>query len=171
MKINFYLLASFAVLFVITLFFAILFNKNAKIWVGICLSLYLSLLFIGVFSKIDIVWPNIKVYFNADYGQFCNLKNLNIITLSFSNVAINLSMFIPFGIIIYYLCKTKRLVKTIIFSLSLSILIEILQFLLPINRVTELFDVIFNIISSILGVFICKFAIILQKYFKTKRLN
>ena len=55
--------------------------------------------------------------------------------------------------------------KTVILSLCLSLAIELIQFVLPINRYTELTDILFNVISGIISAAVCQF-LLSKKAFK-----
>jgi len=63
----------------------------------------------------------------------------------------NLFMLIPVGAFVVTQTTKKRLLKTIIISFCLSFIIELFQFILPISRYTEIFDLITNTISGVIG--------------------
>lgn len=131
-------------------------NKKIKnIFIVIYLVLFLVVLFIGVFGKLDISLKNVII--NLDFSSsWCNKP----IRWAFENlttfdVCINLFMLIPIGTVVAYFFKKKKfVVKLLLFALIgfvCGALIETLQFVLPVYRSVQLSDVVFNCISVVIG--------------------
>jgi len=70
-------------------------------------------------------------------------------------VLINLFMLFPIGFIVYVFSKDKPFLKTIIITLLVSLIIETLQFVLPIHRNTEILDIILNFLSGVISASYC----------------
>ena len=60
-------------------------------------------------------------------------------------------MLFPIGAFVLSQTQKKTLLKTILTALLVSVIIEFLQFALPINRTTELFDIVLNTLSGVIG--------------------
>lgn len=82
----------------------------------------------------------------------------------------NISLFIPFGVLVFILVKEKvsPICKTVIFAGSLSLVIEILQFCLACGK-TELDDVICNMLGAFIGAKIERVLFELTKRFTPDR--
>ncbi len=153
MEINLYLILIllFVLMYALPCFLVIAL-KNHPVWLKIFIFIwfiaYLATLFVGVTANIKIYSNKIGIYFNFNQPWFklnfvfFGRGNLNFIT--------NLAMMFPLGFFVYTFFK-KSFSKTIIFSFVLSVLIELLQWVLPINRNTEILDVILNTASGLIS--------------------
>ena len=89
-------------------------------------------------NKIIFLLPENKFFYFSIYNKF-----------SAYNMLINIVLFYPFGILlksfnaIYY-----KTLNPIVFPLFFSILIEFLQIVLPVYRVFDVFDIVFNTLSA-----------------------
>lgn len=105
--------------------------------------------FIGALMKTDAGYA-------FDFGIF-----FRYLTLSLLNVA----LFLPFGFLgSGYACKVgrgKRLLIVTSLSLAASLVIELLQLALPVNRVCDVDDLLFNTLGGLLG---CVAFNIMMKY-------
>lgn len=109
-----------------------------------------------------------------------NLKNIkrkifstNFHNLPLSDIIINSLMLFPVGTSFNFLhLKNKKfwtkIFLTIIVGALIGTTIETIQFILPINRVSQISDVVFNITSTIFG---CCFSEILIKNNKNQSLK
>lgn len=73
--------------------------------------------------------------------------------LFYRNIVGNLLMFVPFGLLLSYYLKTKRLTPVFILSLIASLTIELSQRFI-VGRVFDVDDIILNILGSGIGYFI-----------------
>lgn len=141
------------------------------IW--ILFAVYIVVLLCGVLSKYNIVDRDYILYF--DFGYYSNKAiNWRFWKVGIVDVLINIIMLIPIGQVIAHFVKTKSKTKVLIVllvsGLLSGIVIETLQYILPINRSVQLSDVIFNIISVVLGgLNIWLYEWIIKKLFKSKR--
>jgi glycopeptide antibiotics resistance protein len=79
-------------------------------------------------------------------------------------------MFIPMGFllpIVFHNLKNS-IIKTILWGMTLSIIIEISQFIFPMNRIADIDDVILNIIGIIFGFCISRFLARINKLYSKK---
>lgn len=85
-----------------------------------------------------------------------------------NSLIMNVLLFVPFGFFLYLITR-KEFLTTVAASLT-SILIEALQFILPVGRVTNIDDVILNtiggIIGMLLGVLVLKLEIVYNIIYK-----
>lgn len=141
-----------ALIFTIAFFFLfpiIVIFKKRKIFIYSYFICYLFLLLAGVLLDITINYQTITLNILITNRWFSNTPIIaNFSTLG---ILINLILLFPLGIIIPLLNSKLRIYKIILLGVSLSLLIEILQFSLPIKRYPELLDIINNTISVILG--------------------
>nr|WP_245202409.1 VanZ family protein [Jeotgalicoccus pinnipedialis] len=70
----------------------------------------------------------------------------------FNNIIMNIVLFMPFGFFMYLALRRELLVSLI--GMSLSVLVETLQFIFPIGRTSNIDDVILNVIGTIIGIII-----------------
>ena len=134
------------------LFFSV--SKNAKHIkvVSLVLSiLYILVICIGVFSNIQlgkditIIPFDLTVKLNKSF-------DFNLISKNIQDFIINILMFIPLGFLLTPLFKTHTVLKTLLIGISFSILIEIMQLILPINRSPQLSDIVLNSLSCLIGI-------------------
>ncbi|MEF7654982.1 MULTISPECIES: VanZ family protein [Bacillus cereus group] len=87
------------------------------------------------------------------------------------NVGGNILLFMPLGFLAPIIWnKFKRIKNTILLGLAISISIELLQLTESLfsgwGRITDIDDVVFNVIGSIVGYFICKITLMLAAKYK-----
>lgn len=164
MKINFYV--AVVVMFVLMVIVPpiILFGfkkkpKVIKIFTIVLSAIYFVLLIIGTTAKVylsgtDVVisYPNSAEWFSM---RFAVLNGGKV------NILINLALLFPLGFIVYVFSDKNNFLKTIILAFLVSFIIELYQFVLPINRSTELADLLFNTISGLISATYCQ---ILSKF-------
>lgn len=140
-------------LFLIVPTFAIVvFFNNKKILknLGIVFFVfYLVGLFVLVLGQVNLVGEKVTLYFYTDSKWF----NIYFLWADFGkiNILINLFMLFPVSGFVFSQTENKCLLKTILLSFLISLLIETTQFILPINRCTEVFDIVLNVCSGIIG--------------------
>ncbi len=128
--------------------------KTLKITAIVFACVYFVCLFIGTTCKLNISADKVTVAFNFTEPWF----SIDFLFLDFSlkNMFVNLMMLFPLGFIVYVFTNKKPFLKTIIFALSLSLFIELYQFILPIYRNTEITDIIFNVLSGLVSAVYCQ---------------
>lgn len=128
-------------------------QKLLKILTIILACGYFVCLFIGTTADISMTLSKTIIEFNFTKKWF----NIDFLLYDFDldNILINLFMFFPLGFIVYVFADKKPFVKTIIAALCLSIFVELYQFILPIERFTELTDLIFNTTSGLISATVC----------------
>lgn len=153
MEINIYVLIIGCVVALLLPWVIIAFT-NRKIYSWLLFIIYLIILCIGVFSEIEITKQSIIFNFEININYCFNVDKFLLWGFGLSNILINITMFIPFGMFIYYITK-QRFWLTILIGFLSSLAIEFLQLALPIIRNAELFDIIANTISCAIGAIYC----------------
>lgn len=130
----------------------IVFLKNKKVLkiIGIIFFIiYLLGLMVLVFSKVTIYNNIVRVFFEFDNKWF----NIYFLWFDFGkiNVILNLIMMFPVSAFLFSQNSKNIFIKTMIVSFIISVSIEFLQFALPIGRCTEIFDVVLNVLSGLIG--------------------
>lgn len=138
-------------------------QKTLKITTIVFAAIYFVCLFIGTTCDISITTSKTTIDF--DYSNRWFDIDFLLYDFDFDNILINISMFFPLGFIVFVFAKKNQFAKTVILSLYLSLAIELIQFVLPINRYTELTDILFNVISGIISAAVCQF-LLSKKAFK-----
>lgn len=141
-------------------------SKKQKIMTFIVLGLYLFLL----------IWL-ILFKFSTNLSEMSHIRNINLIPFGASmlingkpaldEIFYNILVFIPFGVYIALLKPEWPLWTKIIPSFCLSLLFEILQFILAIGA-SDITDVIGNTFGGVLGLALHK---ILTRLFKKSPLT
>ena len=156
--INLYTILAFILILVVpTILVLILKDRPKALRVcAICLmTIYFIILFIGTTFNISLKKGNLKIA--ADFSK--NWFSMRFLLYSFKpvNITINIALLFPLGFIVYHFANKHKFLKTILFSLLLSLFIEFYQFMLPISRTTELTDLLFNTLGGTLSALYCKF--------------
>lgn len=146
-------------IFVLCLFpriFLLFINKvknKVKIFMIFHILYFISLMFLTL-TNISI--SNGYIYFYG-YESKCYFK-INIErTLSLYNFYINLLLFFPFGFYMKLLnIVQKKFLNPTLFALFLSITIELFQIIIPVNRVFDLSDILFDCIACYISFNIIK---------------
>ena len=159
-----YLAFALAFLFMVvlpTIFVFALKNKPniLKPIISVMFAIYLCLLFVGTmtwFGKsgdtITLTFDFSTVSWFSSYFLWGSFGKLNIL--------INISMFFPIGFVVFTFAKKHPFLKTILLAFGISLAIELLQFILPIYRNTEIFDLFLNTMSGLISATYC---LIIQK--------
>lgn len=139
----------------VVLSFALKNHQTAlKITTIVLSCIYFVALFIGTTCDISISLNKTTIEFDYTHSWFT--IDFLVYDFDLDNILINVFMFFPLGFIVYTFAKTKHFSKTIILALILSLCIELIQFVLPIHRYTELTDILFNTLSGLISAFACK---------------
>ena len=134
-------------------------KKFNKILALVLFGLFMIPLIIGVFANVSVSKENVIINFETNGLWASESINLNIFKLSVFDICINTVMLIPIGVVttlFYYyknekFCFGRLMLRLLIMGLISGFLIELLQFILPIERSIQLSDVILNTISCTLG--------------------
>lgn len=128
-------------------------NSN-KTLLAVCLYVYLGLLFVLVWSDVKINLHSVTIGFKFNNASI-KYVDYSMNNLKFIDVVINCFMLIPVGFVYPDLTHNTNIFevfgKTLLLGLSISILIELNQYILPIDRAVQLSDVYFNVVSVIIG--------------------
>lgn len=160
----------FLILFIVfpVLTIVVFFNhkKVLKI-IGItAFVLYCIMLSILVFGKVTIN----DGYVNIDFSNSSSWFSSYFTWADFgkANILYNLVMLFPISAFVMSQTDKNIFLKTVLISFIISLLIETLQFVLPVVRSTELFDIITNVISGIIGYLFFKPIYLLVKKLKRR---
>jgi len=129
-------------------------NKKSNFIVGIVFVTYIIILFFAVTSKIDYDFKTTTIELDYSHNWADKVVNWTFKDLSYLDVLINLYMLIPIGHFVVYCSKplgASFIIKILILGLFSGVLIETIQFVLPVPRSVQLSDVIFNTISVCVG--------------------
>ena len=134
-----------------SLMIIIFFNnrKFLKIVGLVSFIIYCLILSVLVFGKINIEKTYIEITFTNKIPWF----SLNFIWANFAkdNIIYNVVMLFPISAFVFTQTNEKIFLKSVLISFVLSFIIELLQFILPFYRTTEIFDIVMNVFSSIIG--------------------
>lgn len=120
------------------------------------LSFFLSILFITLltlFPTFTYMPPNIQFNIKPFNTIKSILSEKDILYMLF-NLLGNLILFVPIGFF-SYLKFNYKLLKSILFCTSTTVLVEILQLFIP-SRLTDIDDCIINLIGVLIGIFLAK---------------
>ena len=142
-------------------------QKALKITAIVFACIYFVFMFIGTTCTLDIDWNHSSIGFDFTEPWF----SLDFISFEFKpgNILINLFMFFPLGFIVYIFTNKKPFIKTILFALTLSLFVELYQFILPIYRNTELTDIVLNTLSGLLSAIYCKILLHFEAFKTTEK--
>ena len=129
-------------------------DKKYKFWKNVLLSSFFIVLLIGVIGEIDFNKKSLYIGFSF-MGDWFN-KNIILAFPKFkTDLVINSIMLMPIGSWVMIESKRKDLKLGIVYSIVLGvitgIMIELLQFILPVNRSVQLSDVVLNTMSAVIG--------------------
>lgn len=143
----------FLILFVVfPVSMIVIFFKNKKVLkiVGIIsFILYCALLSILVFGRVIIKENSVIVNFTNTSNWFSSY--FAWADFGKANILYNLVMLFPVSAFVISQTQSKIFLKTTLISFLISVIIETLQFILPIVRSTEIFDIVMNVASGVIG--------------------
>ena len=159
MKINFFLAASIMfVLMVIVppIILKIFRNKPHIIKIlSICLGVvYAVLLVIGTTADVSMKNNVISIKYSNSIDWFS--MRFAVLNGGIAHILINLVLLFPIGFLVYIFSSKHCFLKTVLISFAVSIIIETYQFILPVDRSTELADIVFNTLSGVLSATYCE---------------
>lgn len=159
MKINLILCAvlffALAVVFPTAMF--LLLKRKQKLLKRLTVVLffvYLCLLFVGTTATVGI--ENLDAVIGFDFSNDWFSLSFVAFGLGKLNIILNLFLLFPVGYVVFLFSKKHRVLKTILVAFFMSLIIETYQWILPINRNTEIFDVILNTASGLISAMYCK---------------
>ena len=161
------------IFYLIVPFLILLFVKNKrrrKILVITLLIVFSVCLLIGVIGNFYTKDGIYNVYFDFNYISPKSVQ-WNILENSLGDMLINIIMLIPVGIAIVGLCadnKKRMLILLFTIGFVIGLIIETLQYILPINRAIQLADVLWNGVSVLLGGLIGMFYLKIISLFRNK---
>ncbi|MPW27316.1 hypothetical protein GC105_16240 [Alkalibaculum sp. M08DMB] len=124
------------------------FNNSVDYDINYNLTLFDSINnYIKHMKNFGLVDYNAMKYFPFNLLRFIN----SIFTVSFKNVLGNIVMFLPFGIFMTYLIKYKKFISVLVYSMSFSIFIEVMQYFFLTSRRADIDDVLLNTFGAIIG--------------------
>lgn len=156
MNINLYFGIIVGLIFVIVLpilIFIFLFKHKKSF--NFFTTFYFICYFVSLFilTTAQIKFSNSLVTINLAFDNNWFSPKLIIFGGGTFNIFINIIMFFPLGLLTFWVNKKHKFIYTIIFSFIISVFVETMQLILPVNRTTELFDIILNTISGIISAF------------------
>lgn len=130
-------------------------NKTREIFINLFFIYFLILVNFTLF-KYGYLMLDYDLKFYINYIPF--IETIKMFTGEFSdinhalyNVIGNILLFVPLGFCIpLFFNKKNKLTKVILYGFSSSLTIELLQLFTP-NNITDIDDIIFNILGSIIG--------------------
>ena len=101
-----------------------------------------------------------KIFYLLDKGIYLKYAYMNLLG--------NLFLFIPFTFLFYCLFKNVKVYQIILLAISISCFIELIQ--IPMQRISDIDDIILNSIGGLIGILL---ALLFKKIFplKIKRLQ
>ncbi|WP_018924435.1 VanZ family protein [Salsuginibacillus kocurii] len=133
-------------------------GKKAFLWASVYTLLMMSIVGIGLLTLTpSIGWSSVQLI--PFYSMYNELNDPITYIIPIRNLGLNILLFVPFGFFLaarYYLKSNQAIIRrTTIGGAITSTTVEILQFVLPINRVSNIDDVILNTLGTFLGATVC----------------
>lgn len=154
MEINLILAILLSIFFMVILpsiaIFIFINNKRLLKILGIVFFIvFLIILLILTLGNVKITYSSVILSFVTNNSWF----SLDFAFANFNkqNILLNTFMLFPVGAFVISINTKHSFIKTILISLVISLIIETLQFVLPVDRTTEILDLILNTISGIIG--------------------
>lgn len=126
------------------------FNETISFLLYISILIIIFLTILPTFMMTDI--ENNHVYlvlFKTIKHYIYLIKNKIYLKYAYSNLIGNIILFYPFGLLISFKIKRYKFIKIIVISLLFSSFIELFQFFL--KRISDIDDIVLNVMGSILG--------------------
>lgn len=159
MKINFFLaaLVMFVLMVIIPPIILKIFRSKPRVIkiLSICLGIvYAVLLVIGTTADVSMKNNVVSIKYTKSAAWFS--MRFAILNGGISHIIINLALLFPIGFLVYIFSGKHCFLKTVLISFAVSIIIETYQFILPVDRSTELADIVFNTLSGVLSATYCQ---------------
>lgn len=154
--------------FVVPIFVLLIKNKKAQnIVLWALFGIYVCILLVGVWGKIDVGKDFVFVDFDFSKGWANKNVSFSFKNLTTFDIAVNLIMFIPVGFVVWFKTTNRkcwcRILLLVGVGLCCGLFVEIAQYILPVPRSVQLSDVVFNTISVMIGGLICALYMLLFK--------
>ncbi|MGD6803186.1 VanZ family protein [Rossellomorea vietnamensis] len=121
--------------------------------------------------------PGVALEGNTNFRPFDNLR-LNLVyrthlDIPIRNLLANIVLFIPFGFFYSWWIRNRkwRLIKTTLAGSLLSVTVEVIQYLVPLGRSTDIDDWMMNTSGSLLGGLLFLLFIIVFKFYRRRNEN
>ncbi len=140
-------------------------NKSVSA-VALLLVLYVLLvLFYTVLGRrTQVGYYNVNFDIVGSYTTLFLYKNAETVKETLLNVV----MFIPVGVGVYFIAQKYRVLHAAVFGVVLSAFIEVLQFVLS-NGYSELTDIVHNTLGAVAGALVALFAASVYKNIKRRK--
>lgn len=168
----------FVVMFYVALPVAlILFLRKTKSYYAVLWVVYflfLLVLLVGVLGKIEIgkTYSNITFDFS---GEWANKKIGTSFDTTKTDFLINIAMLVPVGQLVCLISKIKRSRFGVLFAVVAGgfcgVLIETMQFVLPVMRSVQFSDVVYNTVSAVIGYLFASFVYYAAMWIKSFKNN
>lgn len=134
-----------------------IFARNSRVGKLLTITfgvLFAIILFFGITSKIYFVdsYAFVTIDFSANWCD--KLINFGLGNLDKVDLLINIVMLIPIGLLVVYFNKKSLINKMLVLvgvGLFSGVVLETLQFVLPVYRSVQLSDALLNVLSVVLG--------------------
>ena len=141
-------------------------NKKVKLIIGtLVLSVYFAMLTLGVFAS-GTNFSNMKIHYTGQW--FAKDILWSPLPANGWDLFINIIMLIPMGLYIGAFAE-KPLLKSLLIGFGTSFFIELMQFILPVDRLPQLSDVLINTLSSVFGCLYAMCFVWIKNRFLTKK--
>lgn len=120
---------------------------NVLFWMG--LSLYSIIAFFLLFMKAQ-SFQSVNIMPFHTIGLYLWSDDLRLQAFAFSNIVGNIILFFPLGVYMPLLLKNKRLLSYTLLICSISMIVEVLQFLFRVGA-TDIDDVLLNTLGGAMG--------------------
>lgn len=151
-NIIFLSIVSFLLVIVFPPIFLLIFKKHPKlirISAIIFFVIYIALLVFCTTARFSFDGLNISLTY-PNKGEWFSL-NFILCDTGVLNILVNIFLLFPIGYMVYIFSDKNNFVKCILISFLVSLTIETYQFVLPITRLTELTDLVFNTFSGVIS--------------------
>ena len=126
------------------------FNETISFLLYISILIIIFLTILPTFMMTDIENNHVNlVLFKTIKHYIYLIKNKIYLKYAYSNLIGNIILFYPFGLLISFKIKRYKFIKIIVISLLFSSFIELFQFFL--KRISDIDDIVLNVMGSILG--------------------
>jgi hypothetical protein len=124
--------------------------------VDIVFLVYLVILCVGVFAKVDFDMTSTYIEWDFNQGWVNKTINFSVSNIEKTDMFLNLVMLVPIGVFVAYKSDCGDHVSFVILffiGLMIGLGIELFQFVLPVPRSVQLSDVLLNSVSVCIGGF------------------
>lgn len=129
-------------------------SKFGKIAVSILCVMFLIVLFWAITSRISVADRTINVAIDFTNYWFNKKLNFSLLKIDKVDFLINITMLIPIGlVVVFFNRKTfkNKIINLLVVGVIFGIILESLQYILPVYRSVQLSDVVLNALSVLIG--------------------